>query len=913
MRDLVDELLHAQVRAKLFGTTTPVKLGRWELRERLGAGAMGTVFAAHDPTLERDVAIKVLRRGTDRVLVEARALAKLQHPNVVAVYDAGELDGVVYLVMELVTGTRLLAWAREAGRSWREIMHAGRDAAQGLSAAHDAGLVHRDIKPDNIVVGADRARVLDFGLAQSGDDGSSAGTPLYMAPEVKAGSAATPASDQYSFGVTLFEALYGVRPTASAKPPSTQVPTWVHAIVHRMLAPSPADRFPSMREVVRALKRDHRRVRFAMILAGTAVVGAGLGAWTMYRPSADACADAPVHRTAVWNASTRAGVKAGLGTAPWAARTLDALDAASRGWEISYRSVCEATRVHGSQSDALLQLRMRCLDRNLDRLGALAAALAGPKEGRALPDSPAGEAKYALDPAALAAAPSAVIALPAAAECETLADATELALPADPQQRQQARDAEHELDRGWAAFALGRYRDAQEVATRVRDRVKQLEAPAVRATALVLGAAVAARIGTPADAHAQLQAALDATAAAHATGLQLDVWARMLRSELFAGDPAKVIEYAPFARNAAALAGRTGAELDGIVAEAERDAGHLAAAKQLLERALASPDPLRPDQRAVLELNLGSVELALGDSPAALAILTKARDRVISTFGDRHPDVALYDDKLAAAHRARGQLRTALALHDQSQQLRTAAFGPDDRAVATSLFHRSETELEAGELAKAEHSLHQAIAIREHVFGATSVRLGELYAALGNVDVARGTNDAALEHFAKAAQLDPRLAPALVADRAAAGDAQAALAVPALATAEPLSLDRAAVLVAHQRALLEARAPGEVGPIGAALHDRYKPGMDPALVVAIAQAWFAGGTRGKPVADLFASALANLGNEPNRTALEAAFGLAQCEDPRAGQAARTAISLYQAMPQLGRAGMPLAQTLAKLP
>ncbi|MEO8550842.1 MAG: tetratricopeptide repeat protein, partial [Kofleriaceae bacterium] len=565
------------------------------------------------------------------------------------------------------------------------------------------------------------------------------------------------------------------------------------------------------------------------------------------------------------------------------------------------------------QSDALLQLRMRCLDRNLDRMGALAAALAGPKEHRALPDSPSGEARYALDPTALAAAPSAVIALPAAAECETLADATELALPADPQQRQEARDAEQELDRGWAAFSLGRYPEAKDIATRIRDRVQHLDAPAVRATALVLGAAVAARIGSPADAHVQLQAALDATAAAHATTLQLDVWARMLRSELFAGDPAKVIEYAPFARTSAAAAGRTGAELDGIVAEAERDAGHLAKAKQLLERALASSDPLRPDQRAVLELNLGSVELALGDSPAARLILTKARDRVISTFGDRHPDVALYDDKLAAAHRARGELRAALALHEQSLALRTATFGAADRSVATSLYHRSETELEAGELAKAEHSLHEAIAIRERVFGATSARLGELHAALGNVDVARGTNDAALAHYAKAAQLDPRLVPALLADRAAAGDAEVAVDVPSLTAGEPLSLDRAAALVAHQRALLQARAPGEVGPIGATLHGRYKPRMDPALVVAIAQAWFDGGTRGKEVADLFWSALANLGNEPNRTALDAAFGLAQCEDPRAGQAARTAISLYQAMPQLGRAGMPLVQELAKKP
>ncbi|HET9993564.1 MAG TPA: serine/threonine-protein kinase, partial [Kofleriaceae bacterium] len=456
MRDLVDELLQAHVRTTLFGGAHVVKLGRWELRERLGAGAMGTVFAAYDPTLERTVAIKVLKHGDASVLAEARALARLAHPNVVAVYDAGELDeaglprrgsaaegqrgvedGVVYLVMELVAGARLRTWAREPGRSWRDIMHAARDAAQGLSAAHDAGLVHRDIKPDNIVVGHDRARVLDFGLAAAVDDGARAGTPGYMAPEVVAGHAATRLSDQYSFGVTLFEALYGTLPTASAKQPTgSAVPSWVHHVAVRALAPEPADRFPSMREVVRALKRDHRRVRFGVVIACTAVVGASLGAWTMHRGGGgDACADAAVHRGLVWNESVRSGVKAGLAGAPWSARTIAAFDEASRAWEASYRNVCEATRVHGGQSDALLQLRMRCLDRSLDRLGALANALAGPKDAHGVPDAPAGDASPSLDAAARVAAPTAVAGLPQPAECEALTDAAALALPADPAQR----------------------------------------------------------------------------------------------------------------------------------------------------------------------------------------------------------------------------------------------------------------------------------------------------------------------------------------------------------------------------------------------------------------------------------------------------------------------------------------------
>jgi tetratricopeptide (TPR) repeat protein len=920
LRDLVDELLQAKVKTKLFGGEHAPRLGRLQILDRIGAGAMGTVFAAYDPRLERKVAVKVLRPGTTQtVLAEARALAKLAHPNVVAVHDVDELDGMVYLVMELAPGVPLRSWAG-GRRDWKEVVTVMRGAGKGIAAAHAAGLVHRDIKPDNILVGDDRARVVDFGLAHAGDDGNSAGTPSYMAPEVLAGEPVTAASDQFSFGVALYEALYGRRPhggaeaaattqqatpetaptrialrglaltAAQAIPPSGHdVPAWVHAVVVRTLAADPRDRYPAMSEVVSALAKDRRRVQLAIAIAIAAVVGGGLGVLVMRGHAANPCNDATAHRASVWSASTRAGVRTGLGGAPWTAATIAGLDDASARWEASYKTVCEATRVHGGQSDALLELRMRCLDRVLDRFGALTSAIAGP----------------GIDPAARAAAPSAVAELPRADACEALTDPNELALPTDPVERDRAIAADKELARGWASFTLGRYRDARTIASELETTLAKLDAPAIHAATLVLVAAVEARIGEPAVAQAKLAAALDASAKARSGALELEVWARLLRTELFAGSPAHVIEWAPFAHAAAARAGRKGAEIDGIVAEAMRDAGQLREARELLDRALAAQtdDQLRPDQIAVLELNLGSVQLAAGDSTAAATTLERARARVITAFGDRHPDLALYADKLAAAARARGRIRDALRLHDASAALRTAAFGDDDRAVATSLYHRAQTELEAGELDHAQRDLERALAIRTRVYGETSARLGEIDAALGDVADARGNADVATRLHDRAVALDPRI-----------DQATRLGTVPELGANELLSVDRAAMLLARERRLYALLVPETEAAqqIGVALKARYRPGLDPRLTVTIANAWFATGQAGG-VADLFAAALAESGNDATRTALDAAIGLAQCDDPRAPQAARTAIALYQAMPELGRgATYDLMHKLAKM-
>jgi len=273
------------------------RIGRYVIGDRLGAGGMGIVFAADDTELHRRVAVKLLRtdshaelgtQGRERLLREARVLARLSHPNVVTVFDVGTHENDLFVAMELVEGGNFNAWLRSAPRTRNEILDRLIEAGRGLAAAHDAGIVHRDVKPDNVLIGRDgRARMTDFGLARIessatelptqlalGSDltrtGAMMGTPLYMAPEQLRGETG-PRADQWSFCAMLYELVGGVRPfeatdlaarseaIADGKLAPARMPAWVRAIAVRGLRPNPKERWPSMHEVVHALVRGRGR------------------------------------------------------------------------------------------------------------------------------------------------------------------------------------------------------------------------------------------------------------------------------------------------------------------------------------------------------------------------------------------------------------------------------------------------------------------------------------------------------------------------------------------------------------------------------------------------------------------------------------------------------------------------------
>jgi tetratricopeptide (TPR) repeat protein len=388
------------------------RVGRYQILDRLGEGGMGAVYSALDPELDRRIAVKVLHApgaglgatlGQARLLREAQAMARLQHPNVIAVYDVGTVDGSVFFAMEQVEGGTLRGWLTEP-RSWREVVAVFLQAGRGLAAAHKAGIVHRDFKPENVLVGQDgRVRVTDFGVARARDaadaivvtaaedarplgptltrHGQVIGTPGYLAPEQLDGKV-TPQSDQFSFCVTLYEALVGDRlytrwPHATyfrelrskqiEFPAKTAVPGFVRDVVLRGLRLDPAQRFASMDALLDALVRDprarRRRIGAAAAVAATAIL-AGSGALLRRAQHQRDCTQLAARAEQSWQAN-RGAISAAFRAAntPLMAsvqRTVETGFAAfAREWGEAERTVCLGT---AGLPRELLPASSACLD-----------------------------------------------------------------------------------------------------------------------------------------------------------------------------------------------------------------------------------------------------------------------------------------------------------------------------------------------------------------------------------------------------------------------------------------------------------------------------------------------------------------------------------------------------------------------
>jgi serine/threonine protein kinase/tetratricopeptide (TPR) repeat protein len=470
-----DEVIKASLKAALFHTAeAQTRVGRFTLIEPVGAGGMGEVYAAYDAQLDRKVALKLVRpdrlaesgdEASQRLLREAQVLARLSHPNVVQVYEAGMLGDRVFVAMEFIRGQTLRAWLATrldvpAARRWRMVLDMFLAAGRGLEAAHAAGLVHRDFKPDNVLVGADgRVCVADFGLARPAaeaatlayasdattrdmttrdmaahdmtardmtareaitrddatdpghaqaavrtltDSRALVGTPGYMSPEQMLGDPSDSRSDQFSFCVALYEALYHVRPFvaqdlgelkrrvvtgAYAEPPrDSAVPSWIWKVIARGLAVEPAMRYPSMGALLAALARDpaQRRRRYlamALILGAGGLIGGGVVFQAGLTSRTDPCALAGSAVTRVWSPAVAERVRAAfVGTnvayagAAWELARAR-IDDYAGALAAARKATCEATYVRHEQPEDLLRLKTLCLDRGERHLDALVAAL----------------------------------------------------------------------------------------------------------------------------------------------------------------------------------------------------------------------------------------------------------------------------------------------------------------------------------------------------------------------------------------------------------------------------------------------------------------------------------------------------------------------------------------------------------
>ncbi len=396
-------------------------VGRYVVLELIGQGATGAVYKAFDPELDRTVAMKLLlgAGGASRahLVREAQAIAKVSHPNVIAVHDVGTHGGRVFYAMELVDGRPLSQWRRTTNPSVEQILDVFVEAGTGLAAAHAAGVVHRDFKPDNVLIDSTgRVRVLDFGLAQRGaspveghadqslDPVSTqalVGTPAYMAPEQFAGQPADARTDQFAFCIALHEALTGQRPFAGDSIASLSynvlndarldvslsgVPTRVASAMERGLSPRPEDRFPSMRPLLDAMTLGSRprRGRVAAVGFGALVVTAatayGLGRTRGETPSPDPCQSVSAAMDAAWTADRRAAVRDAFErtgaheAASMAKRVLQALDGYAGRWSDAARRSCEMVEVEHTLDDELTFRARRCID---DALAGFETLLAG--------------------------------------------------------------------------------------------------------------------------------------------------------------------------------------------------------------------------------------------------------------------------------------------------------------------------------------------------------------------------------------------------------------------------------------------------------------------------------------------------------------------------------------------------------
>ncbi|MBV8758884.1 MAG: serine/threonine protein kinase [Deltaproteobacteria bacterium] len=691
-------------------------IGHFRIVRELGAGGMGVVFEAYDPDLDRRVAIKVVKgpgastEAGARLIREAQAMAKLAHPHVVAVHEVGTIEGQVFLVMELVPGETLAAWL-EKPHMWREIVGAFVQAGEGLAAAHAAELVHRDFKPTNVLVDhGGRVRVGDFGLAREddvqlakGSDRLVAGTPGYMAPEQRVGDPVDARADQYSFAVSLQQALEGV----------AGVPRRVRAAIARALSIDPDDRYPAMEPLLHELRRaQSTRSRWiAAIAAATVISGGGATAAVLLtRPGTDDCGANLVD--GVWKHQLPF-------TGPAASTTTKIVDDWAASWKLGRTAACKA--------DAK-PARIACLDRDLAELRAQLALWN--------------------DKAAAEHAVTAAAALPQPAECAGETHAT----IAGPLQAELAQL--HALERS------GKTKDAAPLAAKALADAEAAKDPTALAAALLVTGEIERENDQLAQARDHLARAGEEAGKAGNDALLVEA---LTFQAITAGDQGRPLDALGVADAAKAIAarGHLHAERVGMVhGEALRDAGRLPEAIAELEGVVKALEARRdPGARVELAATLGGLASAyesMRDPKKAIELHRRTLAIEEADYGPDHPEVGRTLHDLANAESRVGDFAGAKQHYERGRAIFVAAYGPTHELVGMSDVSLAGLELtqnhdDAAEQLFAQASNELAGVPEDHPIHQT------IEEALGSIARDRDKCKDAIPHFEKAGTIDEHL------------------------------------------------------------------------------------------------------------------------------------------------------------
>jgi len=797
-------------------------VGRYLVLKKLGEGGMGAVYEAYDPELSRKVALKLLRaakggakaQDQTRLLREAQAMARVSHPNVLAVHDVGTHGERVFLAMELVDGGNLKEWLSERPRSWREVRDAYSSAGRGLAAAHAAGLIHRDFKPANVLVGKDgRIQVTDFGLARLADGasaevagdgdsditesthsgafsealtkaGSVMGTPMYMSPEQHLGLPADARSDQFSFCAALYLALYRRRPfdpdrlaSAAAQLEGTEAPTRKERVLNRLpfhainepprdvrvpaflrkavmrgLSLIPASRYPSMDALLADLSKDPWATRKrSLAIGGAALVLAGGGAGIVQ-----------VQRA---RAQLCTGAEAEL-KGVWDAELHPRLEqafAATRhplasqlSGDVEGRLDAYAAQWIQAHGAACRATRIR--GEQTEQVLALRMVCL---ERRRKDLQALSRVLLQADPKAVDRAVDAVTALPGVKGCADVEGLSQKApLPDDPGVRHKVEAAQTELAEAKAQRAAGRYPRALELAKRIVPEADALGYRPLQAEAYDLLGWILDATGEWAEGQRYLQRALWAAEASRDDELRVAVANKLVFNLGYHQNRYQDGEaWASFARACIErLGGNEALEADVAQSLASVYAAEFKAepAREEFERALALVKklygPEHPKVAYVLS-NLGSLYLQEREWGKAADVLAQALALIERTKGPEHVSAGVAHGNLATALAGIGRFDEAHVHADRSLQIRIAAMGPEHPAVADALDIAGNVFVTEGRFKEGAQKYAEALALKEKKLGPEAPDLAYSVDGIGQAHLDAGEFAKAIPWYERSLRL----------------------------------------------------------------------------------------------------------------------------------------------------------------